>query len=43
MPTSNYNNYQISCLDQKKKKKKKKKRVKKNHIMLNFLVHCTGF
>lgn len=23
MPTSNYNNYQISCLDQKKKREKK--------------------
>ena len=39
MPTSNYNNYQISCLDQKKKKKKSKK----YHIMLNFSVHCTGY
>ena len=37
MPTSNYNNYQISCLDQKKKKSKK------YHIMLNFSVHCIGY
>ena len=36
MPFKNYHNYQFLFLDKKKKEKK-------NHIMLNFLVCCTGY